>query len=259
MLVAVIDSETTGLQPGTRLVELACCIVDTDLVEIIRSFETMVNPGMPIPADVTAIHGITDAMVVDAPNAGNAIMSMLEFMGDVNITVIQNAPYDMGIILWDAARHDVIMPALMFVDTVEIAKSLKLTKNNKLETLAEFHSLKRVGSAHRAASDVNLCARYFLLHHDYSPVPLPWASSYSFVHDFPQYLSDLPSLVADAAPLTFVYKDAKDNESERTITPYGWANHTSGLHFHGYCHLRNERREFRADRVVSRIHAIPPR
>ena len=60
----------------------------------------------------------------------------------------------------------------------------------------------------------------------------------------------LPELVAKGAPMTFTYKDDKGVTTERTITPYGWAKQ-GVLMFHGYCHLREERRSFRADRVVN--------
>ena len=63
----VFDVETTGMSPaGDRIVELAALRVDQDGSE--REFHTLINPGRSIPADVVAVHHITDAMVNDAPH-----------------------------------------------------------------------------------------------------------------------------------------------------------------------------------------------
>ena len=64
------DTETTGLSPiACRLVEL--CAVKFTLAgpegASVETFERLINPGQSISAELSAIHGITDAMVKDAP------------------------------------------------------------------------------------------------------------------------------------------------------------------------------------------------
>jgi len=60
------DLETTGTNPDSaRIVEVALEIMAPG--KPTREYRTLVNPGVPIPPDATAIHGITDAMVADAP------------------------------------------------------------------------------------------------------------------------------------------------------------------------------------------------
>jgi len=65
--LAVLDTETTGLDPGQGhgLVEVACVMLDDG--EIGETWSTLVNPGRPIPPDAAAVHGITDRMVQEAP------------------------------------------------------------------------------------------------------------------------------------------------------------------------------------------------
>ena len=56
------DTETTGIDPyGDRIIEFAFMTDD-------GSFSARVNPGVPIPAEATAVHGITDADVAGCPS-----------------------------------------------------------------------------------------------------------------------------------------------------------------------------------------------
>ena len=61
-----IDLEATGVMQGRdRIVQIATAtILPNGLVTL---WESLVNPEMPIPAETTAVHGITDAMVTTAP------------------------------------------------------------------------------------------------------------------------------------------------------------------------------------------------
>jgi DNA polymerase III subunit epsilon len=64
--LTVIDTETTGTQPGRdRTVQVG--LVRFEGGQPVGSFTSLVNPGVPIPASATAIHGITDEMVGGAP------------------------------------------------------------------------------------------------------------------------------------------------------------------------------------------------
>ncbi len=64
--LAFVDLETTGTSPASdRIVEIAILKVQPDGTEDFR--RKRVNPGVPIPAEATAIHGITDADVADEP------------------------------------------------------------------------------------------------------------------------------------------------------------------------------------------------
>jgi DNA polymerase-3 subunit epsilon len=63
-----IDTETTGKDPATaRIVSLAIMPIVPPGYPAIEKFTTLVNPQMPIPAEATEIHGISDAMVKNAP------------------------------------------------------------------------------------------------------------------------------------------------------------------------------------------------
>lgn len=64
--VALLDVETTGRDASVdRVVELGIAVGRRG--EIVARYNWLINPGMPIPAEVTAIHHITDEMVADKP------------------------------------------------------------------------------------------------------------------------------------------------------------------------------------------------
>ncbi len=89
---ALLDIETTGFDPDRdSLIEVAAAIVRGP--EILESFETLVDPGRPIPPEITRLTGITDAQVADAPPPEAAALALSEFTGGREI-VAHNAPFD---------------------------------------------------------------------------------------------------------------------------------------------------------------------
>lgn len=261
--LAAADTETTGLRMGSRLVELAGVLFDEN-GRVIDGFQTLVNPGMPIPSGSHEKHGITNDMVKDAPDAGTALRDFFKELDEESgvSLVFHNAPYDVGVINYELQRHGIVAPrAPRVIDTLAIARERGARKGNALDQLAEKYSLTAAGEAHRALHDADICRQFFMVCHNAQPITKSWAKTwasyctYDYTDDFPSDLAMLPELVAEGAPLAFKYEDADGKPSQRTITPYGWAVKDGSLYFSGNCHLRSaetgkiEIRDFRADRV----------
>lgn len=101
----VLDLETTSAQPdAAEIVQLAVIDKAGEVV-----FDTLVNPGVPIPAAASDIHGITDDMVADAPTLG-AIWDKLDARLAGEVVVIYNAAYDSAVLDHASQRRGLLLP-----------------------------------------------------------------------------------------------------------------------------------------------------
>lgn len=80
----VLDTETTGLDPagGDRIVSVGAVRVVRGRVLRQETFERLVHPGRPVPAAATAIHGLSDAMLADAPHIEDVLPALARFAAD---------------------------------------------------------------------------------------------------------------------------------------------------------------------------------
>jgi DNA polymerase-3 subunit epsilon len=155
-----VDTETTGYSPadGHRLIEVArVAIVDGALGE---EWSTLVNPGRPIPAEATRVHGITDAMVASAPRAAEAGRQLRAACGDLPL-VFHNAAFDLPFLLH--FFREAGAPALLnpVVDTLGLARGLFGPGSKSLGALAARLNLPGE-AAHRALGDTRTTARLFI-------------------------------------------------------------------------------------------------
>lgn len=90
----VFDTETTGLTDRDRIVQIAGLRLARGRLTGER-FETLVDPGRPVPPGSTAVHGITDAMLRGAPDLTAALTAFQHFC-EGSVLVAHNAPFDMG-------------------------------------------------------------------------------------------------------------------------------------------------------------------
>ncbi len=90
--VVYLDTETTGLGSSARICDIAIVAQDGTVL-----FDSLINPGEPIPAVASKVHGITDEMVTDAP-AWAEVEANLEGLLDQRTVIIYNVGYDEPII-----------------------------------------------------------------------------------------------------------------------------------------------------------------
>ena len=149
--ITSLDLETTGLQAsGDRVVEAA--VVRLEPNGVLRQRSYLINPGYPIPEASIEVHGITDAMVADAPSF-TAILPRLTELIEGAVLIAHNAPFDIGFIEAECARCELVPPKpLVVVDTLVLARKVFRLPRCGLGTLSERIGLP-LPNAHRALAD----------------------------------------------------------------------------------------------------------
>jgi DNA polymerase-3 subunit epsilon len=95
----ILDTETTGLYDA-EIVEIA--IIDRTEETLL---DTLIKPSIPIPAEVTEIHGITDEMVTNAPSFPEIYPRIAETLKNKRV-IIYNASFDIKILAYCCRLHN---------------------------------------------------------------------------------------------------------------------------------------------------------
>ena len=152
------DTETTGIRPDKdRIIEIAAF----DPVNN-TSFEMLVNPGCPIPAEATAIHKISDEMVASAPGFDVIGQKFVEFcQGAVVLIAHNNDSFDLLFIQQEFKRNNLSFPAWRFFDTLKWARRYRCDlPKHSLQFLREIYGIQ-ANNAHRALDDVIVLHQVF--------------------------------------------------------------------------------------------------
>jgi DNA polymerase III epsilon subunit family exonuclease len=152
----VLDLETSGGAPhlGAGITEIGAVKIQGG--EHLGYFSSLINPGHSIPSYITALTGIDDGLVANAPSINEVLPDLFEFFEDEStIFVAQNAPFDLSFLKAAARLHGHPWPAMRVFDTAIIARRA-LTRdeapNCKLGTLAQIFGAE-VTPNHRALED----------------------------------------------------------------------------------------------------------
>lgn len=148
----VLDTETTGLDPNSeRIVEIAILTyMNGDLVE---TYETLINPGKPMPPIATSVNGITDDMLIGKPSffeVAEAIKSRIDGV----LIVGYNIDFDIRFLTASFARQGLAIDLSHKLDVLSVARRAipySVLPNHKLETVKNHFGIDR--GSHRAADD----------------------------------------------------------------------------------------------------------
>jgi DNA polymerase III epsilon subunit family exonuclease len=158
--VVVVDIETTGWSATSdSIVEIGCVTIDGGATT--DAWSSLVQPGRPMPADATRIHGITDAMLATAPAAAAVARPFRERLGDATIA-IHNAPFDLPFLVALLRRHGADPLYNPVIDTLGLARGLFGQGGNSLTELTERHGIAH-RNPHRALGDARATAELLLV------------------------------------------------------------------------------------------------
>lgn len=148
----VFDLETTGTNTiSDAIIEISAVKVRNG--EITDTFSTLVNPERSIPYYATAVNGITDEMVADAPDLKEALGAFLEFIEDDVLVGHNIQSFDLKFVCSETEKLFGRSMENDYIDTLYMARScLPQLKHHKLVDIADYFLISKEG-AHRALND----------------------------------------------------------------------------------------------------------
>jgi DNA polymerase III subunit epsilon len=257
-----LDTETTGLFPIMhRLVEVGAVRFRLDGQEL-ATFQTLINPEIPIPKDVQHVHGITDRMVRGKPTIEYVLPQFIEFLGHHDtILLAHNAPFDLGFLAMALTRLRITYPPHYLLDTLDMARRLyPAWPSHSLEYVAtRLKVAKR--AEHRALSDARLVKDIFPAVLQHVPavrtitdlarfsLPLTFADAPVFAIEPPPGFEALTTALSERCAITIVYEHGWQRPQPRMITPRLVLEVHGVAYVIAHCHLSGAERTFRLDRI----------
>jgi DNA polymerase-3 subunit epsilon len=149
--LVVFDLETTGISISTdRIVEIACIKVHVNGEEELKVMK--INPVIPIPPESTAIHGISDADVADAPTFSQVAKELGEFMKGCDFAGFNSNKFDFPLLVEEFLRAgiDFDVENRRFIDAQRIYHTME---PRNLSAAYKFYCNKTIENAHHAEDD----------------------------------------------------------------------------------------------------------
>lgn len=165
--IAFIDLETTGINLGLdRIVEIAIVKVGVDGER--QKKRKLINPLMPIPKEASAIHGITDEMVKDAPTFKQAANEIKQFIEQCDLGGYNSNRFDIPMLVEEFLRCGIAFT----VDgrkLVDVQRVFHLMEQRTLSAAYQFYCNKQLDGAHSAEVDAEATFEVLLAQVDRYP------------------------------------------------------------------------------------------
>ncbi len=149
--IAFFDIESTGTNVvKDRIVEICIFKLKPDGTSETRLRK--INPGIPIPAEVSAIHGITDADVADEPHFKQVAKSLNDFLKDCDLAGYNSNKFDIPILIEEFLRADIDF-SLKNRNLVDVQNIFHKMEPRTLRAAYKFYCGKELVDAHTAEAD----------------------------------------------------------------------------------------------------------
>lgn len=162
-----LDLETTGLSlTQDRIVEIAMLKVSPDGGRQMK--RKLINPERPIPDEVSAIHGITDEMIKDAPTFKQMANEIKQYLEGADLGGYNSNKFD-----WPLLVEEFLRAGLQFDvhgrKLLDVQKIYHQMEPRNLSAAYRFYCEKELENAHSAETDINATWDVFLAQIDRYP------------------------------------------------------------------------------------------
>lgn len=158
----VLDTETTGInKQRDKLVEISLIVFKPFEYKYHKVLDALINPGIPIPATASKIHGITDAMVKQEKDIKDLFPDVIKLISDYPL-IAHNAAFDMTFlnVISDYLKIPFENDNMVFDSLILARETWKDTRHN-LDDLAVFLGLDWNGKHHRSIIDCQMTIKIF--------------------------------------------------------------------------------------------------
>ncbi|MCA6363561.1 MAG: 3'-5' exonuclease [Bacteroidetes bacterium] len=150
--LAFIDLETTGLNVAAdRIVEIAILRVMPNGDRDMKSMR--INPGIPIPNDSTAIHGITDEDVANSPSFREVAKQLAAFLDGCDLAGYNSNKFDIPLLAEEFLRAEVEFEVANR-KLVDVQNIFHRMEQRTLAAAYQFYCGKPLENAHAASADI---------------------------------------------------------------------------------------------------------
>lgn len=159
MIYAVLDLETTGTSSEDEIIQVGLVLMDEEF-NVFQTLNSFVRPSGPIPAFITQLTGIDDAMVADAPEPDDLLLEMIPLLQDA-VLIGHNVSFDAGFLNMALDRAGYSPFDGRKLDTVELLRMLYPSLSSyQLGAVSEQFGIRH-DQHHRADSDAMATAILF--------------------------------------------------------------------------------------------------
>src|SRR5687767_11985273 len=262
--IAVLDVETTGASAdfGHRVIELG--IVRLEGGRVVAEYQQLMDPERRISPGVTALTGISQAMVTGQPRFCDALPAALELLRGAAV-MGHNVRFDLSFLRKEFRRagHDItetLGATVPVLDTVRIARRRFGRGGNALQLLSRKLGIEPT-VAHRALADAQTTAQVFdrlmepvggwklclcdAMQEQGGPMGLLPVSPRESLLPL-----ELEEALEQRGAVLMEYLDARQKRTQRVIEPLQVRRSNGELLLIAHCQLRNDRRTFKLDRIV---------
>lgn len=150
--IAFFDLETTGTDVAKdRIVEIAILKIRPDGQKELRV--RRMNPGIPIPAEASEIHGITDADVKDEPTFAQLAKSLFIMLSDCDLAGYNSNKFDIPLLVEEFLRVGIRFD-LQGRNLIDVQNIFHQMERRDLSAAFKFYCQKDLLNAHQAEADI---------------------------------------------------------------------------------------------------------
>lgn len=150
--IAFFDLETTGINISSdRIVEIAILKIQPNGKQELK--RELINPTIPIPNEVSEIHGITNEMVAHAPTFKEVAKSLAQFLEHCDLAGYNSNRFDIPLLVEEFMRADVDFK-ISNRNLVDVQTIFHKMEQRTLSAAYKFYCNKELTNAHSAEADI---------------------------------------------------------------------------------------------------------